>query len=121
LDLKIHPSTGELFISTDKGLISYRSDATDGKPFHQEVKIFPNPVLPGFTGLVGISGLASNVVVKITNVSGRLVKELHAAGGSTSWNVSDYNGVRAESGVYLVFSSSADGKETFVGKIAIIN
>lgn len=121
LDLKIHPTTGELFISTDKGLISYRSDASEGKPFHQHVKIFPNPVLPGFNGQVGISGLASNVVVKITNVSGRLVKELHAAGGSTSWNVADYNGVRAESGVYLVFSSSSDGKETFVGKIAIIN
>jgi len=121
LDLKIHPTTGELFISTDKGLISYRSDASEGKPFHQKVKIFPNPVLPGFNGQVGISGLVSNATVKITNVSGRLVKELHAAGGSTSWNIADYNGVRAESGVYLVFSSSSDGKETFVGKIAVIN
>lgn len=121
IDLKIDPKTGELFVSTDKGLVSFRSDATTGEPFHQDVKIFPNPVLPGYTGLVGISRLANDATIKITNVSGRLVKELRASGGSASWNVADYNGVRAESGVYLVFSSSADGKETFVGKIAVIN
>lgn len=121
IDLKIDPISGELFIATDKGLVSFRSDATKGELFHQEVKIFPNPVLPSYTGLVGISGLADDATIKITNVSGRLVKELRAAGGSTSWNVADYNGTRAESGVYLVFSSSEDGEETFVGKIAIIN
>ena len=121
IDLKIDPKTGELFISTDKGLVSFRSDATIGELFHQEVKIFPNPVLSGYTGLVGMSGLVDDAIIKITNVSGRLVKELRAAGGSTSWNVADYNGIRAESGVYLVFSSSSDGKETFVGKIAVIN
>lgn len=121
LDLKIHPASGELFIATDMGLVSFRSDASESTPFHQEVKIFPNPVVPGFNGLVGISGLARDAIVKITNVSGRLVRELHAAGGSTSWDVADYNGVRAQSGVYLVFSSSEDGKETFVGKIAVIN
>jgi ligand-binding sensor domain-containing protein len=121
IDLKIDPKTGELFVSTDKGLVSFRSDATSGELFHQEVKIFPNPVLPGYTGLVGMSGLVNDATIKITNVSGRLVKELRASGGSTSWNVADYNGVRAESGVYLVFSSSSDGKETFVGKIAVIN
>ncbi len=121
LDLLIHPSTGELYIATDKGLISFRTDATEAKPTHQEVKIFPNPVTPGYTGLVGISGLASDAVVKITTVSGRLVKELHAAGGSTSWDMADHQGRRAESGVYLVFSATSDGKDTFVGKIAIIN
>lgn len=121
LDLKIHPVSGELFIATDMGLVSFRSDASEGTAFHQKVKIFPNPVVSGFNGLVGISGLASDAIVKITNVSGRLVRELHAAGGSTSWDVADYNGMRAQSGVYLVFSSSEDGKETFVGKIAVIN
>ena len=121
IDLKINPHSGELFISTDKGLVSFRGDATRGENFHHEVKIFPNPVLPGYTGLVGISGLVDDAIVKITNVSGKLVKELRASGGSTSWDVADYNSKRAESGVYLVFSSSSDGKETFVGKVAVIN
>ena len=101
--------------------MSFRGDATRGENFHHEVKIFPNPVLPGYTGLVGISGLVDDAIVKITNVSGKLVKELRASGGSTSWDVADYNSKRAESGVYLVFSSSSDGKETFVGKVAVIN
>ncbi|MFY0650619.1 MAG: hypothetical protein JXQ96_01235 [Cyclobacteriaceae bacterium] len=121
LDLEIDPVSGEIFIATDKGLVSFRSDATDALSFHQNVKIFPNPVLPGYSGHVGISGLAQDANVKITSVSGRLVKELFAAGGSTSWDVADYNGVRAQAGVYLVFSSSSDGKETFVGKIAVVN
>lgn len=121
LDIASNPMTGEVFIATDRGLVSYSSDATTGRAFHQNVRIFPNPVQPGYTGLVGISGLANDAILKITNVSGRLVREIHAAGGGASWDLSDYNGRRAQSGVYLVFSATSDGSETFVGKIAIIN
>jgi len=120
LAIAIDPTSGEVFIATDRGLVSYRGDATEGESFHQNVKIFPNPVLPGFTGFVGFDGLASNAKLKITTISGRLVREIQAAGAGASWDVSDYNGKRAASGVYLVFSSNSDGSETFVGKIAII-
>jgi len=120
LDIAIDPTSGEVFIATDRGLVSYRGDATEGKSFHQNVKIFPNPVLPNFTGFVGFDGLTLNARLKITTISGRLVKEINASGAGASWDVSDYNGKRAASGVYLVFSSNSDGSETFVGKIAII-
>ena len=121
LDLAIHPDTGEVFIVTEEGIVSYRSDATESNSYHQDVKIFPNPVLPGFLGQVGLSGLATDVTLKITNVSGKLVRQINAAGGGASWDVADYNGKRVSSGVYLVFSSTVDGTETFVGKIAVIN
>lgn len=121
IDLAIHPETGELFVATDEGVVSYRTASTDGIYAHDQVKIFPNPVLPDFEGWVGMSGLANDSRVKITTVSGQLVREINAAGGGASWDVRDYTGSRVSTGVYLVFSASADGSETFVGKIAVID
>jgi hypothetical protein len=50
-----------------------------------------------------------------------LIYETASSGGTASWDVRDYNGRRAASGIYLVFSSNNDGTDTFVGKIAVIN
>lgn len=121
LDIAVDPKSGEVFICTDNGTVSFRSDATAGTTTFQNVKIFPNPVLPDFIGLVGFDGLARDANIKITTVSGKLVREINAAGSGASWDVADYNGKRVNSGVYLVFSSNTDGSETYVGKIAVIN
>lgn len=121
IDLSIQPETGELFIATDQGIVSYRSNASQGFDYHQQVKIFPNPVLSNFEGWVGLSGLANDVNIKITTVSGQLIREVNAAGGGASWDVRDYSGRKVSTGVYLVFSADQDGSETFVGKIAVID
>ncbi|MEH0154131.1 two-component regulator propeller domain-containing protein [Limibacter armeniacum] len=118
--LVVHPKTGEVFIGTDKGLVSYRSDATVASQQHADVKVFPNPVRPNYSGVVSISGLAEDVEVKITDISGELVWETQAAGGTATWNIRDYNGKRVKTGVYLIFSSSEDGEETFVTKVAVV-
>jgi ligand-binding sensor domain-containing protein len=120
LDIAIHPATGEVFIATDKGLISYRGTATEGESKHTNVKVFPNPVRPDFTGLVGISGLVNNAIVKITDISGRLVYETRAQGSTAVWNVKDYTGRKAATGIYLIYSSDAEGNETLVTKMAVI-
>src|SRR5690606_23777050 len=112
--------SGEVFLATDRGMVSFRSDATVSEGNFSSVKIFPNPVTSEFSGLVGISGLAQDAVVKITDISGRLVWQTYAAGGTASWNVRHYNGQRATTGVYLVFSASADGSQEYVGKIAVV-
>ncbi len=118
--LYIDPPSGELFIGTDKGMVSFRSDATQGTNKHTNVKLYPNPVNPSFQGNVVINGLVNNALVKITDVSGKLVRETRANGSTALWNTRDINGKRVSSGVYLVFSSSADGTETYVGKIVVI-
>ncbi|MTI33619.1 hypothetical protein [Xanthovirga aplysinae] len=121
LDLAINDQNGELFIATDQGLVSFRSDATPGMEAHENVRIFPNPVTSDFGGLVGIDGLAEDVTLKIAGASGRVVRTFKANGGMASWDLKDEYGRRVNTGVYLVFSSTADGQETFVGKIAVIN
>ncbi|NJL13048.1 MAG: T9SS type A sorting domain-containing protein [Microscillaceae bacterium] len=76
--------------------------------------------MPSFSGLVGISGLAQNANVKITDVSGRLFYETNAQGGTATWDLRDYTGTRARTGVYLVFAANADGSETLVSKIVVV-
>ncbi len=120
VDLEINDQSGELFIITDAGIASFRSDATEGQT-SSNIKIFPNPVTNQFNGQVGISGLATDAIVKITDVAGKLVWQSKANGGSAAWNVRDYNGRRASTGIYLVFCISQDGLESMVGKIAIVN
>jgi hypothetical protein len=120
LDIAIQPATGEVFIATGKGIVSYRGTATAGESVHSTVSVFPNPVRPDFTGLVGISGLVNNAIVKITDISGRLVYETRAQGSTAVWNVKDYTGRRAATGIYLIFSADAEGNETLVTKMAVI-
>ena len=120
IDIEVNQVSGEVFFSTDKGLISYRGNAVAPEEKHTNVKIFPNPVTPNFNGIVGIQGLPFDSIVKITDISGNLVYQTRSEGGMATWNVLDLNGERPNTGVYLVFSSTEDGSDTFVGKLAII-
>ncbi|MBX0292454.1 T9SS type A sorting domain-containing protein [Hymenobacter sp. HSC-4F20] len=120
VDVDVNDKTGEVFVVTDAGLVAYRGAATvtEGKP--NCASVFPNPVRTNFAGQVGISGLANNAPVKITDVTGKLVYQTRANGGTVTWNLTDYNGRRVQSGVYLVLSSDADGKNGCVSKIAVV-
>ncbi len=120
-DISINTTSGEVFMATSKGLVSLRSTASVGKVNHDNVKVFPNPVTRAFTGTIGISGLANNAFVKITDISGKLIFETRAQGGTAVWNARDYNNRRASTGIYLVLSTTESGEEKFVGKIAIID
>lgn len=119
--LEINPVTGEVFFGTEAGIVSYRADATEGTSSFSKIKIFPNPVTANFTGTVGIAGLATDATVKITDVSGRLVWQTQANGSTATWNVQDSSGRRAATGIYLVIAISQDGRESVIGKIAVIN
>src|SRR5690606_27621722 len=75
-DIAIDPVSGEVFIATEEGLVSYRGEATEPEtPAVQPLAVFPNPVPPGFTGQIGIKHLPENALVRITTLSGRLIYE----------------------------------------------
>jgi ligand-binding sensor domain-containing protein len=119
--LGIVEETGELFISTDKGIISFRTDASTGEDKHGDVKVFPNPVRPDYRGKITIQGLPEEAYVKITDIAGNLVYETRSNGGTASWDGNNFEGRRASSGVYLVFSANPDASDTFVSKILFIS
>lgn len=118
--IEIEAKSGEVFIGSSAGLVSFQSDAIGNETSHSNVKVFPNPISQNFTGVITITGLVNSAFIKITDVSGKLVKELKAQGSSAIWDARDYNGKRVQTGVYLVFSSNADGTETYVSKIVVI-
>ncbi len=120
-DVGINAHTGEVFFATEKGLISYMGTATDGGDKHGDVLIYPNPVRPEYQGLIAIRGLVKDANVKITDIAGNLVYEAKANGGFATWDGTNFTGKRAATGVYIVYSSNADGTETWVGKILFVN
>ncbi len=117
----IVPETGEVFLGTTRGIISYRSTATEGADDYNGVYVFPNPVEPDYSGPITISGLVAGSYVKITDISGGLVFEMRSEGGQAIWYGKNLNGDRVSTGVYLVFSSNETGSKTDITKILFIN
>lgn len=126
--LAIDQESGEVFIGTAKGIISYQSDAVAANQYHNSnILVYPNPVRPEYEGPIAIKGLARDAVVKITDINGKMVYETNARGGQAIWDGRDYNGRKASTGVYLVFSSSNPfnvgfgNPDSAVAKILFIN
>ncbi|RYU80766.1 type IX secretion system anionic LPS delivery protein PorZ [Hymenobacter persicinus] len=120
VDIDINDRTGEVFVATTGGVVAYRGSATVTEGKVSCAKVSPNPVRTDFTGEVGISGLANNGYVKITDVTGKLVYQTRPSGGTVVWNLTDYNGRKVQSGVYLVLSSDAEGKNGCISKVAVV-
>lgn len=121
LDIEIDRNTGEVYFATDQGLCSYRGTSTGIEEPRASALVFPNPVPPGFEGIIAIRGVPANSLVKITELNGRLVYQTNAQGQQAVWNGRDHRGRKISTGVYLVFARSTDGKETLVTKIAFIS
>jgi hypothetical protein len=124
-DIAINPKNGEAWIGTEKGIVSLRTEATQGGRINSLAPYaYPNPVQPGYDGPIAIYGLARDANVKITDVAGHLVYEGKALGGQAVWNGRDYLGRRAASGVYLVFATSQatfEEPDAVITKVVILN
>jgi ligand-binding sensor domain-containing protein len=119
-DIDIDSSTGEVFIATDKGLISFRGIATEASEDLSKAFVYPNPVRPEYEGTVKIAGLINKANVKITDIEGNLVYEATSEGGTLEWDTYAFGKYKVASGVYMIFISAQDGVETKVKKVMII-
>ena len=113
--------SGEVFFGTASGVISYRGEYATPDPIITDVVAYPNPVRPGYNGFVGIKGLVSNSLVRITAVDGTFVTQLISEGGQAVWDCTTINGEKVEPGVYLIFVSTKQGTDKFATKILIMN
>lgn len=121
LDIRIDHLSGEVYFATDKGLVSFRSDASLFDEEFSNVTVFPNPVRPEYEGVITVQGLGYDSDVTITDVSGNVVLKTVSNGGTAIWDGKTLNGDRVQSGVYLVWSASSSGKGKNVAKILVIN
>lgn len=124
-DIAVDGETGKVYIGTDEGVQAVQGDAVEGGTVNREnPTVFPNPVRPDYNGPIVVRGLAAGADIKITDTNGQLIYETQALGGQAVWDGRDYNGRRAASGVYLVYSSRTTDlskKDAVAAKILIIN
>lgn len=121
LSIAIQESTGEVFVGTSGGLVSYKSDATSPQETYDNLYVYPNPVYPNYQGYITIQGLMDNSEIRIVDTSGNLVKLLQGTGGSVAWDGTNTQGKRVASGVYTALCNTQSGKEYGMVKVLIMN
>lgn len=121
IDIEIDHASGEVFIITDKGMVSYRGDATYEDPNYSDVQVFPNPARPEFDGPITIQGIRFDSDIKITDVAGNLVYRTTSNGGTATWDGKTLNGEKVATGVYLIWTAANQGKGRYVGKVLVAN
>lgn len=120
-DIKIEGKTGEVYIATERGLISYKGTATESNDDFENIFVYPNPVKPDYNGVIAVRGLTYDTDVRITDISGNIVFQTKSLGGQAIWDGNDLNGQRVQTGVYMVFCATQDGGLKNAAKILFIN
>lgn len=113
-----------LLISTNDGQAEYSLPASTSSSSKEDIKAYPNPVRPQYSGYVTITDIPQGSFVKITDAAGNLVKELGVMSGfEILWDLSDTNYNRVKSGVYHILVSPSDENSSYsaVGKIMVIS
>ncbi len=121
LSIAINPVTGEVFFGTGGGLVSYQSDAAEGKEDYSSAYAYPNPVRENFDGVITIVGLMRDTQVRITDNGGNLVYETKSNGGIAVWDGKNGKGERVSSGVYFAMCVTEDGTNKTLVKILVMN
>lgn len=122
-DINIDGETGEVFFATDAGICSYIADATTPADSWDEdnVKVYPNPVRPEYSGPITVNGLMADSDVKIVNAAGRLVNRGTSVGGTYTWDGCLPTGKRCASGVYFVLTADSEGNDGVAAKFLLIS
>jgi ligand-binding sensor domain-containing protein len=121
LSIAIQESTGEVFIGTGDGLMSYMSDAVPVEDDFTNIYAYPNPVHPTYKGYVVIKGLMADTEVRIVDASGNLVTVLQGLGGEVIWDITNTSGNRVSSGVYTIICNTKGGNAYGTTKVLIMN
>lgn len=121
LAIEVDPSSGRVFIGTERGLSVIQTAAVQPTATLSDLKIAPNPVRLPEHQTIRIQGLSRNASVKIITATGRLIRNLKSDGGAVVfWDGKDNRGEFVASGIYIAVGISENGRESGLGKIAVI-
>ncbi|HAW79230.1 MAG TPA: Por secretion system protein, partial [Balneola sp.] len=90
--IAVNDITGEVFIATEGGLISYQDIPKGSIAKMDELKVFPNPFNYQKNEQIFIDGLSDKSLIKILGVDGTVVNSFSSEGGRVSWNGMDSSG-----------------------------
>jgi len=121
MSLAINPVSGEVFIGTANGLVSYQSDAAESSGIYSDVYAYPNPVRENYNGIITITGLVANTQVKITDLNGNLIYQTISNGSIATWDGKDVHGRKISTGIYMAICANEDGTQSTITKIMVIN
>lgn len=120
-DIKVNEETGEVYISTDMGLVSYQDVPIVSENNMNSLKVYPNPFKYKDHDQILIEGLSEETIIKILGIDGFVVKTIETRGGRVNWNGRDFKGNKLGTGVYFVVANSTNDNEKAIGKIVIVN
>lgn len=121
MSLAINPVSGEVFIGTGNGLVSYQGDAAEGSNIYSDVYAYPNPVRENYNGIITITGLIAKTQVKITDLNGNLIYQTVSNGSIATWDGKDVHGRKVSTGIYMAICANEDGTQSTITKIMVIN
>ena len=122
LSLAVDDETGEVFIGTDQGMVSYQSHVTNPAPSltRGNINVFPNPVRPSEGQVVTITGLTADADIKIMSAAGFAVATGTSTGGTFRWNCCDSAGRMVPAGVYYILVATSDASDHIAAKVAVV-
>lgn len=117
--LALNEKSGELFISTSEGSLSFRAESIRSADNLGALKIYPNPIRNDFNGVLSIEGTTDFSTLKIATTAGSVVASIAVGAGKVTWNLRDPSGNRIGPGVYLVYVVDEAGRERTAGKFLV--
>lgn len=122
LSVAVMDNEGLVMIGTSEGLMSYRYDkAVNESDFtDKNIKVYPNPVRPDYSGNITISGLTEGAEVKISSTGGQVVASGKSTGGTFTWDGCAANGSPVAAGVYYILCSTSSGNKSAAARVVIV-
>ena len=120
LSIAINEESGEIFVATDRGLVSFIDIAQSPKAKMGSLKVYPNPFLYDQHERIIIENLSQSTRIRVLNSGGNVVHELQASGGRAQWDGYNSNGQKFSSGVYFLVAWDVSEGERGIGKVVII-
>lgn len=101
-------NTGKVMIITSNGVVEYQEGNSEGgSQTLGALDVYPSLVMPNFTGLVTISGVATGSTVRIADYDNNTIIELTSENNIATWDCCNNNGDRVETGTYNIFIAAS--------------
>ncbi len=120
ISIAVDENTGEVFIATDKGLISYQGISRVSTSAMSELKVYPNPFTYDSHSEIIIDDLSDESTITILGVDGTAIHRFESNSSRTTWDGRNREGRKLGSGVYYIVAVDNDTGKKGIGKVVII-